>query len=152
MNLSEGVAFKKIIHDWLMIWITIEPIGTLALFAAITSQLSPRERRKTAMRATAYSAILLLGAIAGGQFILTALDIKLISFQVAGGIILFLFGLQMIFGMVAGASRQPEIGHDVAVFPLAVPSIVDPAAITVMILLTDNHLYSISMQAVPPCL
>lgn len=147
-NISEGAVFEKIIRDWLMIWVTIEPIGTLALFAVITSGLSPRERRKTAMKATVYSAIILLGAIVSGQIILAALNIKLISFQLAGGVILFLFGLQMIFGLASGVSHKPEVGHDIAVFPLAVPSIVDPAAIIAVILLTDNHLYSVPMQAV----
>lgn len=147
-NINEGAVFKKLISNLLMIWVTIEPIGTLALFAAITSGLSPGERRKTAMKATVYSAILLLGAIVSGQIILVTLDIKIISLQLAGGVILFLFGLQMIFGLASGVSRQPEAGHDIAVFPLTVPSIVDPAAITVVILLTDNRLYSIPMQAV----
>lgn len=139
---------KKIIHDALMIWVTIEPIGTVVLFAALTSKLSPRERRKTATKAIAYSAIILLGAIVVGQIILTAMGIQLISLQIAGGIILFLFGLQMIFGRMATAFSQSERGHDIAVFPLAIPSIVGPESIMVVILLTDNYLYSITTQAI----
>lgn len=139
---------KKIIHDALMIWVTIEPIGTVVLFAALTSMLSPKERRKTATKAISYSAIILLGAIVIGQIILTAMDIQLISLQIAGGIILFLFGLQMIFGRVATAFNQSEPGHNIAVFPLAIPSIVGPESIMVVILLTDNYKYSISTQAI----
>ena len=139
---------KKIIHDALMIWVTIEPIGTVVLFAALTSRLSPRERRKTATKAIAYSAIILLGAIVVGQIILTAMGIQLISLQIAGGIILFLFGLQMIFGRMETAFIQSERGHDIAVFPLAIPSIVGPESIMVVILLTDNYLYSITTQAI----
>ena len=139
---------KKVIHDALMIWVTIEPIGTVVLFAALTSRLSPRERRKTATKAIAYSAIILLGAIVVGQIILTAMGIQLISLQIAGGIILFLFGLQMIFGRMETAFIQSERGHDIAVFPLAIPSIVGPESIMVVILLTDNYLYSITTQAI----
>jgi multiple antibiotic resistance protein len=131
-----------------MIWVTIEPIGTVVLFAALTSGLSPTERRKTATRAIAYSAIILLCAILLGQIILTAMHIQLISLQIAGGIILFLFGLQMIFGRAATTFSQSEPGHDIAVFPLAIPSIVGPEAIMVVILLTDNYLYSITTQAI----
>jgi len=141
-------VLNKIIHDALMIWVTIEPIGTVALFAALTSGLSPIERRKTATRAIAYSAIILLGAILIGQIILTAMQIQLISLQIAGGIILFLFGLQMIFGRSTTAFGQSEPGHDIAVFPLAIPSIVGPEAIMVVILLTDNYLYSVTTQAI----
>ncbi len=139
---------NKIIHDALMIWVTIEPIGTVVLFSALTSRLSPTERRKTATMAIAYSAIILLGAILVGQIILTAMGIQLISLQIAGGIILFLFGLQMIFGRMVTAFSQPEAGHDIAVFPLAIPSIVGPESIMVVILLTDNYLHSIATQAI----
>lgn len=139
---------NKIIHDALMIWVTIEPIGTVVLFAALTSGLSPSERRKAATRAIVYSAIILLGAILIGQVILTAMHIQLISLQIAGGIILFLFGLQMIFGRTATTFSQSEAGYDIAVFPLAIPSIVGPEAIMVVILLTDNYLYSVTTQAI----
>ncbi|MCF7965470.1 MAG: MarC family protein [Methylobacter tundripaludum] len=139
---------NKIIHDALMIWVTIEPIGTVALFAALASGLSARERRKIATRAIAYSAIVLLGAILIGQILLAAMNIQLISLQIAGGIILFLFGLQMIFGRAATTFSQSEAGHDIAVFPLAIPSIVGPEAIMVVILLTDNYLYSVATQAI----
>jgi len=141
-------VFNKIIHDALMIWVTIEPIGTVMLFAALASGLSPTERRKTATRAIAYSAIILLCAILIGQVILTAMQIQLISLQIAGGIILFLFGLQMIFGRATTAFGPSEPGHDIAVFPLAIPSIVGPEAIMVVILLTDNYLYSITTQVI----
>jgi multiple antibiotic resistance protein len=139
-------VLNKIIHDALMIWVTIEPIGTVALFAVLTTRLSPGERRKIATRAMAYSAIILLGAILIGQILLAAMNIQLISLQIAGGIILFLFGLQMIFGQAKAAFGQFEPGHDIAIFPLAIPSIVGPEAIMVVILLTDNHLYSVTTQ------
>ncbi|MGZ4979956.1 MAG: MarC family protein [Methylobacter sp.] len=139
---------NKIIHDALMIRVTIEPIGSVVLFASLTSGISAIERRKIATRAIAYSAIILLGAILVGQIILAAIHIQLISLQIAGGIILFLFGLQMIFGLAAATYSQSEAGHDIAVFPLAIPSIVGPESIMVVILLTDNYLYSVTTQAV----
>ncbi len=104
------------------------------------------KRRKVAFKAIAYAALILLGAIVSGQIILSAMDIRLISLQLAGGVILFLFGLQMIFGHSMNSGKS-EAGHDVAVFPLAVPSLVGPEAITAVVLLTDNHLYSITAQA-----
>ncbi|TRX03008.1 MarC family protein [Candidatus Methylobacter oryzae] len=139
---------NKIIYDAIVIWVTIEPIGSVALFAALTAGLSSKERRRTAIMATVYSAIILLCAIVVGQIILTAMGIRLVSLQIAGGIILFLFGLQMVFGRMAATFSQPEAGHDIAVFPLAIPSIVGPETIMVVILLTDNHLHSIAAQAI----
>jgi multiple antibiotic resistance protein len=99
-------------------------------------------------KAIKYSVLILLIAIIVGQFLLTLMGIKLLSFQFAGGVILFLFGLQMIFGQSSSlGAERPEIGHDIVVFPLAIPSIVGPESIVAIILLTDNHLYSVASQA-----
>ncbi|GJL64883.1 MAG: UPF0056 inner membrane protein [Nitrospirales bacterium] len=139
---------EKFIRDALILWTTIDPIGTLAIFTAITSKLDATQRRKTAWKAIMYSAVILLGAIVLGQILLSSMGIRLLSLQVAGGIILFLFGLQMVFGSgVTSNQTATEPGHDIAVFPLAVPSIATPGAILAVILLTDNHLYSIPIQA-----
>ena len=88
----------KILQDALIIWATIDPIGTLAIFTALTSRLDEKERKRTAIRTILYAGAVLLGSIILGQLILNAMGIRMISFQLSGGIILFLFGLQMIFG------------------------------------------------------
>ena len=143
------IMIDKFTTDALMLWATIDPIGTLAIFSALTSGSSLEERRKIALKAIAYSALILLVSIVGGQVILAGMGIRLISLQIAGGIILFLFGLQMVFGKsYKSTSDVPEPGHDLAVFPLAVPSIASPGAIMAVILLTDNYQYSIPIQAV----
>ena len=114
---------EKYIRDALMLWTTIDPIGTLSLFAVLTAQLTAEERKKTALKATLYATAILVGAIVIGQILLGGLGVQLVSLQIAGGIILFLFALQMIFGTVGKTSAQSERDHDLAVFPLAVPSI-----------------------------
>jgi multiple antibiotic resistance protein len=138
---------ERLLRDALMLWSTIDPVGTLALFAALTPGLSAVERRKIAIRATLYSCAILVGSIVVGQIVLSRMGVRLISLQVAGGAILFLFGLQMIFGaMTKPSSQKPETGHDLAVFPLAVPSIASPGAIMAVILLTDNEVFSVPQQ------
>jgi multiple antibiotic resistance protein len=138
----------KFFKDFLLIWITIEPVSSLALFITLTSSMAKDVRRKIAFKACAYSAIILLLAIVVGQALLSAMQIRLISLQLAGGIVLSLFGLQMIFGKTSvWISEQPETGHEIAVFPLAVPSIVGPESIVAIILLTDNQLYGFQTQA-----
>lgn len=138
--------FDKLLQDTLIIWATIDPIGTLAIFTGLTAKRESQERRRVALRAVAYAGAVLLGAIILGQLLLTAMGIRLISFQLGGGIVLFLFGLQMIFGSGA-TSAEKEPGHDLAVFPLAIPATATPGAILAVILLTDNSLYSIPQQA-----
>jgi hypothetical protein len=114
--------FIKISKDFATIWTTIDPIGNVAIFAGLTASLTRAERRRTALRATVYATVILVVAVVAGQIILDAIGIHLHSLKVAGGIILFLFGLQMLFGRMDAKAGAPEPGRDLAVFPLAVPS------------------------------
>ena len=139
--------FVKISKDFATIWTTIDPIGNVAIFAGLTAALTRAERRRTALRASLYAAVILVVAVVAGQIILDAIGIRLHSLKVAGGIILFLFALQMLFGRMDSNRASPEPGRDLAVFPLAVPSIAGPGAIMAVILLTDNDVYTVPQQA-----
>jgi multiple antibiotic resistance protein len=139
--------YAKIIKDFVTIWTTVDPISNVALFAGLTASLTPIERRRVAFRASIYAAIILVVAVVAGQIILDAIGIRLHSLKVAGGIILFLFGVQMLFGKLDSTSAVPETGRDLAVFPLAVPAIAGPGAMMAVILLTDNDVYTIPQQA-----
>jgi multiple antibiotic resistance protein len=136
----------KISKDFATIWTTIDPIGNVALFAGLTAALTRKERHLTALRACVYATIILVVAVVAGQIILDAIGIHMHSLKVAGGIILFLFALQMLFGKMDKAERTPEEGRDLAVFPLAVPSIAGPGAMMAVIVLTDNDVYTVPQQ------
>ncbi|MAQ09624.1 MAG: MarC family transcriptional regulator [Gammaproteobacteria bacterium] len=138
----------RLVSDFLMFVATIDPVGTLALFVGLTAGLAPAQRNRVAFLAIAYSAAILVAFIGVGQVLLGSLGIRLEAFQLAGGIIFFLFGVQMVFGVGAGATgAAPEPGHDVAVFPLAVPSIASPGSILAAVVLTDNRQFSLLDQA-----
>ena len=138
----------RLTQDALFFFTTLDPIGTLALFAALTADLPAAERRRTAHRAILYAAGILLGSVVIGQILLTTLGVRLLSLQVAGGIILFLLGLQMLFAGADQTSQgRPEAGRDLAVFPLAIPSIAGPGAIMAAIVRTDNNLHTVGEQA-----
>jgi len=68
--------------------------------------------------------------------------IEMLSFQIAGGIVLFLFALSMIFEKSSASPETPDAGHDVAVFPLAMPSIATPGALLSVVVLTDNNTHN----------
>jgi multiple antibiotic resistance protein len=138
---------EKIIRDFMTIWTTIDPISNLALFAGLTAAMHRSERRRIAWRASVYAAIVLVVAVIVGQIILDAMGIRLRSLQIAGGLILFVFGLQMVFGWIGETGTSVEKGRDLAVFPMAVPAIAGPGAITAVILLTDNDAYSVPERA-----
>ncbi|GAA6179075.1 MarC family protein [Shimia sp. NS0008-38b] len=138
------------------LWVVIDPIGTIPVFIAVTAAMSAPERRKTAMIAAATSAGVLLFFLLLGQILIDALGISLLSFQVAGGIVLFLFALTMIFGeskpesekQSADVDAELDEGPSPAVFPLAVPSLASPGAMLAIVLLTDNTTVSIADQAI----
>ncbi len=141
--------WDEIIREAVTLFVVIDPIGTVPLFLAVTKGLSPPERRWVAVRGTLIAAGILLGFIVGGQVLLRAMDIHLYAFQIAGGIVLFVFGLKMIFE----TESKPETGtprdkREVAVFPLAVPSIAGPGAMMAVVLLTDDDRHSVGEQAV----
>src|SRR5437762_5530919 len=88
----------KISKDFATLWTTIDPIGNVALFAGLTAALTLKDRHWTALRGVIYATIILVAAGTVGQVILDAIGIHMHSLKVAGGIILFLFGVQMLFG------------------------------------------------------
>jgi multiple antibiotic resistance protein len=135
--------------EFLIFLATIDPVGTLALFVGLTASVPAEDRARIAIRSVAFSAGILVTFIVLGQLFLGSLGIRLEAFQLAGGIIFFLFGVQMVFGSgaaVAGEGSEP--GHDVAIFPLAVPSIASPGSILAAVVLTDNREFSMAEQAV----
>ena len=136
----------KLFRDFTFIWTTVDPIGNLALFAGLTAALTREERRRVARRATTYAAIILIGAVVLGQIILDAMGVHLLSLKLAGGIILFLFSIQMLFGNMDSADGKVEAGRDIAIFPLAVPSIAGPGTIMAVIVQTDNDVYTVPEQ------
>ncbi len=145
-----------LIERFVTLWVVIDPIGTIPVFVAISAAMAASERRRTAFLAVAVSAGVLLFFLICGQLLIDALGIGLLSFQVAGGIVLFLFALTMIFGEPKAEddkrSTQADeaLGDDrpsPAVFPLAVPSLASPGAMLAIVMLTDNETVAIWDQA-----
>jgi multiple antibiotic resistance protein len=139
--------------DYLAVFITffavIDPVGTVPVFIAVTDKYEQKIKRRVALRATIVSAGVLLFFIVAGEILLTALSIPLPAFQISGGIVLFLFALNMIFGE---SKPEEEIkllaqSHkETAIFPLAVPSIASPGAMLAAVLLTKNTVFSVWEQ------
>lgn len=139
---------EKIFSDSLFLWAAIDPVGTLVIFTGLTQALPQAERKAIALKAVLYAGAVLVGSLVLGQIILSGMGVRMVSLQVAGGIILFLFSLKMIFEKFDTPADPAETNtHSIAVFPLAIPSIATPGAIMAVILITDNHIYSIPQQA-----
>ena len=127
----------------------IDPIGTVPVFIAVTGHFDDKIKRIIALKATLVAAAILIFFVVAGEIILTAMAIPLSAFQIAGGIVLFIFALSMIFGE---SKPEQEIklatsGNETAIFPLAVPSIASPGAMLAAVLMTENSRYNIVEQA-----
>lgn len=126
------------------LFVVIDPIGTVPIFVALTQGLTQARRRVIALRACVIAAILLaLFGLAGEDF-LRAVGISMPAFQIAGGLLLFLTALDMLFDRRARrradhADEGPGVVvDDPSVFPLAMPLIAGPGAMATMVLLISE--------------
>jgi len=146
-------GLSDLFSEFVMMWVLIDPIGTIPVFLGLTSRVVPARRNAIAVRAVTIAGIVLVFFIVAGRILLQALGIPLMSFQIAGGIVLFLFALTMIFGdskadedRHENTSLERELG--MAVYPLAIPSIAGPGAMLGAVLLTDSEGFNVIDSAI----
>ncbi len=127
--------------------VVVDPIGLIPSFIALTHGLRPRSRRAVGLRASLIAAAILAGTALMGSWLLRQLAISLPAFRIAGGLLLFSIASEMVFGVrTQRQSRSAEQAleehvRNIAAFPLAIPLMAGPAAITATVLLagrTDN--------------
>ena len=135
--------------------VIIDPIGTLPLFVALTHRQRKDERRVTAIRSIVVAAVTLAVFAVAGQLLLRLLGITLPAFRIAGGILLLLLSIDMVFARKSGIrwttaaeTEEAEESIDVAVFPLAIPLIAGPGALTSVILLMGRAHGDLMLQAI----
>jgi len=121
---------------------TVAPLDVAAMFPALTPNASPKARRSMAIRGTSISAVILLSFAMVGEIVLATLGISLAALKVAGGILLLLIGIEMVFARSSGGTSTTDeedqeaiASKDIAVFPLATPLIAGPGAMGASILL-----------------
>jgi multiple antibiotic resistance protein len=122
----------------------IDPIGLVPVMLGLTGSLSSRERSVVAARATTIAGLVIAVFGALGHYIFDWLQVTIQAFDIAGGALLFLVAIDMLFGRQSGAretareQREARAREDVSVFPLAIPMIAGPGTITTIILLVGN--------------
>lgn len=133
--------------DFVCLYVVIDPIGTVPIFLSVTGQSEPALARRIAWESILVGGGVLLGFLILGQVILHAMHVSMDSFQVAGGIVLFLFAMTMVFGIEHSGASNISPRNNPAVFPLAMPAIAGPGAILAVVVLTDNERYNYLHQA-----
>ena len=130
------------LSSFITFFVVIDPPGCAPIYAGLSAGASPAQRRAMAIRAVVVAALILLVFAAFGEALLSGLGIDLGSFRIAGGIMLFLIALEMVFerrtqkreDRAAAVAADPEV-DDVSIFPMAMPMIAGPGSIATVMLL-----------------
>ena len=128
------------IQTFFLYFIVIDPLGTTPLFLTVTQHMETKDKIKTALSATTIAAVILLFFALVGSSLLSYLNISFPAFTIAGGIILFLISIEMLFDK-RQQRKEEDINFSsdrVSVFPLATPLIAGPAGITSVIVSVSN--------------
>lgn len=138
-----GTTFTHtFLYELVTLFVILDPVATVPVFLAATVGLSRKQSLVVAAYAVSVAFAVLLFFIVGGQFLLSALHIAMPSFQLAGSIVLLLFGLKMVLGQVTqeAAAIPPDASLlERSVYPLAIPGIAGAGAMLTVVLLTDNN-------------
>ncbi len=133
-------------NSFVTLLVIIDPLGLAPIFAALTRGYPEKRKREAAIRGTLLGTVILLLSAFVGDTLLEALGIGIPAFRIAGGILLFFLALDMIFatpqGIRARSIREQEedsYQEDVSVFPLAIPLLAGPGAITTVLLYTGER-------------
>lgn len=122
------------------LFVAVDPPGLAPIFLGLTGRMKPKHRRDTAFRAVIIAFAILVAAALGGKPLLTALGVSIPAFRIAGGLLLFYIASEMVFekrterktdSAEAAVEDHPD---DIAAFPLAIPLMAGPGAITATIL------------------
>ncbi len=142
------ITVDALLNAFATFFVTIDPPGQLAIFIGLTAGMTSAERRHVALRGTLIGIGIILAFMMIGGSLLTALGISMPAFRVAGGLLLFYTAFEMVFEKRVerkGESAERIISkkelQSIAVFPLAIPLIAGPGAISASILLAEDFLW-----------
>jgi len=131
-------------------FVAIDPPGVAPIFGALTEGSPAAHRRNMAIKSVVIASGVLLGFALAGGWLLGAMHISLDAFRAAGGVLLFLMALEMIFEkrterreeraeeIIEEHEQHPELWDDISVFPMAIPMLAGPGAIATMMLLVSD--------------
>ena len=137
------------IQSFVVYFVVVDPLGNGPIFLSLTQSQNTKEKIQTSIEAVSIATIILISFSVIGKFILSYLSISLASFRIAGGLILFIIALEMLFNKRQQRKEQiaNEVKDKVSIFPLAIPILSGPAAITSIIVIMsdigDNIVYQL---------
>jgi multiple antibiotic resistance protein len=141
---EEAMPLDFAISALVTLFVVVDPVGLAPTFLAITEGLPRAARRSVALRASVIAGAILIGTALLGDWLFRALGISLPAFRIAGGLLLFAIAFEMVFGVrmrregQAAEQAIEEHVRNIAAFPLAIPLLAGPGAITATVLLAGR--------------
>jgi len=141
--------YEIYLHSFVLYFVVIDPFGTTPIFMSLTQHQNTKEKLKSAFEGVLTATIILIFFSLVGNFLLAYLNISLGAFKIAGGIILFIISMEMLFDKRQERKEKniENASNNIAIFPLAIPLLSGPAAITSVIVIVgqfgDNFTYQL---------
>jgi len=138
------MALNFLVSALVTLLVVVDPVGLVPTFIGITDGLSDSLRREVGLRAALIAGAILIGAALIGNWLLSVLAISLSAFRIAGGLLLFSVATEMVLGVrmrregEVAEQAMEEHARNIAAFPLAIPLMAGPGAITAMVLLAGR--------------
>jgi multiple antibiotic resistance protein len=138
------MPLEYLISAAVTLFVVVDPIGLTPTFLAVTSGLPASARRQVALRAAIIAGAILTGTALIGDWLLRQLGITLPAFRIAGGLLLFWIASEMVFGVrIERQAKDAELAieehvRNIAAFPLAIPLLAGPGALTATVLLSGQ--------------
>jgi small neutral amino acid transporter SnatA (MarC family) len=122
----------------ILLFLIMDPLGNIPLFLAQLRNVAPLRRRRVLVRELVIALAVLFAFLFGGSYVLRALHLRPESISIAGGIVLFLIGVKMIFPPRDGNMFGATPGTEPFIVPMAVPGVAGPSAMAALLLMTNS--------------
>lgn len=154
-----AIDWSLLAASFVTFFVVIDPAGVVPIFASLTNGADQAHKRRMAIRSVILAAIILLGFAYVGEWLLNALHVSLDAFRAAGGVLLFLIALEMVFEKRTERREEradkiseedqtiPGTHEDISVFPMAIPMMAGPGAIASIMLFMSGTNGNIINQA-----
>jgi len=137
---------ELLLHTFITLFVVLDPVGIVPMFVALVRSGDAAYQKKMAIRSTMIASSLLVVFFFAGNGLLNLLGIGMPAFRIAGGALLFLLSIDMIFARHSGLrsttireQQEAEHKNDISVFPLAFPLIAGPGALTTVLLMSSTQ-------------
>ncbi len=122
-----------------LLFLVMDPLGNIPVFLSVLDKVAPERRTRVLVRELFLALLVLVAFLYAGQVMLGFLGLSEHSIRIAGGIILFLIALKMVFPVARSAHAEEEVQGEPLLVPLAIPMVAGPSAMAVIMLLATNQ-------------